>query len=154
MGMGGLTNELILDTYVHQTEGSQIGDHRLNQCIIWGSSSGLVTIVVMNLFNITETTRANNFKTYYHRIALVSFDISPELTHRLLSVGNEWHKNVILGWLYSGRNFSITTQPIRKMFTAFERVIQVLHRFSIRLLTFCCLTPEITSSFSHKFTSI
>ena len=45
--MGELLNEPILDSHVSQTEELQIADHRV------GSSSGLVTIVVMNLFYLS-----------------------------------------------------------------------------------------------------
>ena len=47
--MGGLSNEPILDCHVAQTEALHIGDHRLGTSF-GGSSSGLVTILVMTLF--------------------------------------------------------------------------------------------------------
>ena len=48
--MGGLPNEPIPDPDVPQTDGSQIGDHRLSTSC--GSSSGLITIVVKTLLKM------------------------------------------------------------------------------------------------------
>ena len=50
--MGGLPNEPIPDTHVSQTEGSKIGDHRLNTTR--RSSRGLINIVVMTLFVLEQ----------------------------------------------------------------------------------------------------
>ena len=47
--MGELSNELIPDSHVFQTEGLQIGDLQIEH-IMWGRRAASITIVVMTLF--------------------------------------------------------------------------------------------------------
>ena len=49
--LDGLSNGPIPDPHVAQTEGSQIGDHRLSTSC--ASSSDLITIVVMTFLKIS-----------------------------------------------------------------------------------------------------
>ena len=50
--------------------------------------------------------------------------------HHLLPVGRKSYKRVHF-WSCSGRDFSMMVQPILKMFTVFETVIQGFHSFAL-----------------------
>ena len=63
--MGWLPNELIPDSHVSQTKGSQIGDTDSAQDV--GSSSGPITIVVMTLF--LGTTDLNSILALMARLS-------------------------------------------------------------------------------------
>ena len=100
----------------------------------------------MICWNISETVRASDVKIY-HKIALDSLYISTrKWRHKLLSVGSESYKRVNFG-SRSGRDFSITVQPILKRFTILEIVIQGLH-FSL------CNLLDVFAPWPRKWGSI
>ena len=76
--------------------------------------------------NISETTRAGNFKIYQHA-ALNTLNLSTgnDVAIYFQSAAN--CINLFILGSRSGRNFSITVSSISKRFTALEMAIQVLH---------------------------
>ena len=76
--------------------------------------------------NISETTRASNFKMYRDVSTRQSLHFDRKRHHDLLPIGSKSHKRVNFG-SYSGRDYLITVLWMSTRFTVLERVIQEFH---------------------------
>ena len=84
-------------------------------------SAAATSAVKKWFFNISETTRASNFKMY-NKVALNT----RYWRHNLLPIGSKSHKRIKFGSC-SGRDFSMTVHTISKRVTILETVIQELY---------------------------
>ena len=101
-----------------------------------------MSVDVRFLGNISETTKASNFKMQ-NTIAIDSLYIftGNDVTHQLLPVGHKSHKRVHFA-SSSGRDFSVMVHPMLKKFTVLETVVQGLHFLLCNLLDIFAPLPR------------
>ena len=92
------------------------------------AASAAVTKII--LFNVSETTRASNYKNLTQHSPRPSLHSRWKGRHQLLPVGSKSHKRVHFRSCFGG-DFSITLQPILKKFTVLETVIQLNNLFAL-----------------------